>query len=274
MTKHPKSMMYGTAWKKDQTSGLVEKALQSGFRAIDTANQPKHYNEPAVGEALERLKASVPRDEIFLQTKFTPLDGHDQRVPYNPESPLKEQVRQSFLSSLEHLNTTWIDSYLLHGPYGYQSLDERDFEVWAEIESIYESGKAKAIGISNINAHQLTQLIGTAKVKPHYVQNRCYANRAWDHSVRAICKQHDIIYQGFSLLTANRNLWQSEALSKLAEKHDATTAQIIFRFCQLRGMLPLTGTTDPAHMQQDLASERLALSEDELSAIEFLEVAD
>ena len=100
--------LYGTAWKEEHTGPLVELALRQGFRGIDTANQRKHYNEAAAGEAVAREIAAgtVAREELFLQTKFTHRPGQDQRLPYDPTAPVGEQVRQSFESSLEHLRTS------------------------------------------------------------------------------------------------------------------------------------------------------------------------
>ncbi len=83
-------LVYGTAWKEDETATLVRQALQAGFRAIDTANQRKHYHEAAVGEALR----GIPRGELWLQTKFTFLDGQDQRLPYDPKAPINRKVEQ------------------------------------------------------------------------------------------------------------------------------------------------------------------------------------
>src|SRR5688500_11353640 len=111
------SFIYGTAWKKDATTELVRTAVKAGFRAIDTANQPKHYSEALTGKAMAELaKEGVSRDSLFLQTKFTPVDGQDHRIPYDPQLDLTMQVQQSFESSLQHLNTDRVDSFLLHGP--------------------------------------------------------------------------------------------------------------------------------------------------------------
>src|SRR5262245_13746714 len=198
------SFIYGTAWKKEATTGLVQTALKAGFRAVDTANQPKHYSEQLVGDALTEMAAEgVSRDSLFLQTKFTPLNGQDHRVPYDPEAPLQQQVRQSFESSLRHLKTDYLDSYLLHGPYSYPGLESEDWEVWSEIENLYRTGRTRMIGISNVNALQLATLIERAQIKPMAVQNRCFANRGWDRRVREICRANGIMYQGFSVLTAN-----------------------------------------------------------------------
>ena len=198
------SFMYGTAWKKEATTQLVQLSVASGFTAIDTANQLIHYQEALVGEALQALeKKGITRDTLFLQTKFTPVGGQDHRTPYDASADLATQVRQSFDSSLTHLHTEYVDSYVLHGPHSRRGLGEADWEVWAAMEGLYQSGKTKMIGISNVTAGQLTQLCEQAKHKPMVVQNRCYAALGWDREVREICRAHGIIYQGFSLLTAN-----------------------------------------------------------------------
>ena len=248
-------IIYGTAWKKERTEPLVRLALTQGFRAIDTANQPKHYNEPAVGAAV--AGSSIPRAELFLQTKFTPEDGHDERIPYDSNAPLAEQVRQSFESSLEHLRTDYVDSYLLHGPYNHPGLGEEDWEVWRAMEAIHRSGRAKRIGISNVNPQQLEELVKGAEVKPLVVQNRCFASRSWDDPVRAVCRRHGIAYQGFSLLTANPQVLAHEKIRDAAGKLGVTPEQLVFRNSLRLGMVLLTGTTDPDHMTQDLAVRNL-----------------
>ncbi|MBY0552197.1 MAG: aldo/keto reductase [Candidatus Obscuribacterales bacterium] len=263
------SFMYGTAWKKEATADLVEMAVNAGFRAIDTANQLKHYDEKLVGDALKRLEHhGIQRKDLFLQTKFTSVDGQDHRLPYDPKSDLTTQVQQSFNSSLEHLHTDYLDSYILHGPYSRYGLSGADWEVWRAIESIYAAGQAKLIGVSNVTAEQLAKLCSDATTKPMMVQNRCYAIQGWDKEVRKICNENNIIYQGFSLLTANANFLSSPRIQSIAQRTSATAAQIIFRFSTLIGMLPLTGTTNKQHMLEDLKSESVELTEDDLAAIE------
>src|ERR1700756_2219091 len=110
--------LYGTAWKEGDTQHLTQLALQQGFRGIDTANQRRHYHEAAVGQAIAASiqRGLLTRNELFLQTKFTFRRGQDHRLPYDPQATIPIQVEQSFTSSLEHLGTKVIDSYLLHGP--------------------------------------------------------------------------------------------------------------------------------------------------------------
>ncbi len=265
------SFMYGTAWKKEKTTQLVELAVGSGFMAIDTANQLIHYQEALVGNALQALAAQgIARETLFLQTKFTPANGQDHRTPYDPSADLTTQVRQSFDSSLAHLHTDYVDSYVLHGPYSRRGLGKADWEVWAAMEALYDSGKTKMIGISNVTAEQLTGLCAQAKHKPMVVQNRCYAALGWDKEVREICRDHGIVYQGFSLLTANREVLADPNVRAIAQRLGTGLAQVIFRFAMQIGMLPLTGTTNPQHMKEDLQAEQFTLTPAELQQIETM----
>jgi len=265
------SFMYGTAWKKEATTQLVQLAVEAGFTAIDTANQLIHYQEALVGEALQALeKKGVKRDTLFLQTKFTPVGGQGGRTPYDASADLATQVRQSFDSSLTHLGTQYVDSYVLHSPFSRRGLGEADWEAWAAMEELYRSGKTKMIGISNVAAGQLTELCEQANVKPMVVQNRCYAALGWDQEVREICRSNGIVYQGFSLLTANGEVLADREIQTIAQRLGSGPAQIIFRFAMQIGMLPLTGTTSRQHMKEDLQAEQLALSAEEIRRIETI----
>ena len=265
------SFMYGTAWKKEATTQLVLLAVAAGFTAIDTANQLIHYQEALVGEALLALaQQGVARDRLFLQTKFTSTNGQDHRTPYDASADLTTQVMQSFDSSLAHLHTDYLDSYVLHGPYQRQGLGAADREVWAAIEGLYRSGRTKMIGISNVTAEQLAQLCAEAAVKPMMVQNRCYAALGWDKEVREICRSQNIIYQGFSLLTANQGIFAEPAIRAIARRLGAGLAQVIFRFAMQVGMLPLTGTTNPQHMKEDLQAEQFTLTGEDMQVIETI----
>ena len=267
------SFMYGTAWKKDATAYLVQLAVSSGFRAIDTANQLIHYNEALVGEALLALaNKGINRETLFLQTKFTSVGGQDHRTPYDASADITTQVGQSFESSLKHLQTDYVDSYVLHGPYSRAGLGAEDWEVWAAMEEIYKSGRTKRIGISNVSAGQLQQLCEKADVKPMVVQNRCYAVVGWDKVVREICQANGIIYQGFSLLTANRDVLVQPEIGDIAKRVGTGPAQVIFRFAMQIGMLPLTGTTSEQHMKEDLQVDSVELTPEEVSVIEMIAV--
>jgi diketogulonate reductase-like aldo/keto reductase len=266
---HLPTFIYGTAWKEEQTRELTEQALRAGFTAIDTANQRRHYFEEAVGDALAAfLDGGRRREELFLQTKFTHLDGQDHRLPYDPRAPYAEQVRQSMASSLRHLRVSYVDSYVLHGPQSGRGLSEGDLEAWGAMESLQQTGQARLLGVSNVSRDQLEGLHRQAAVKPAFVQNRCYARDGWNADVRAFCREHGIAYQGFSLLTANGRVLAGPLVAEIAQRLGRTPAQVVFRFALQVPMIPLTGTTSAAHMREDLACLDFELPAEDVKALE------
>jgi len=264
------AFLYGTAWKEDRTAALTELAIRAGFRGIDTASQRRHYFEAGVGEGLAAAyKAGiVTRRDLFLQTKFTYRAGQDHRLPYDPDASLTDQVAQSMTSSLEHLGTDYLDSYVLHGPSSHHGWGEADAEGWQAMTKERDAGRTRLLGVSNVSLRHLEQLVAVHGEAPAFVQNRCYARLGWDREVRVFCRGHSIVYQGFSLLTANQDVLRHPPVIDLAQSLSATTAQVIFSFARSVGMLPLTGTSDPEHMREDLGSIDLALSPDAVKAIE------
>lgn len=245
-------IIYGTAWKKERTRELVVAAVTAGFRGIDTAGQPRHYAEALVGAALADVqRAGVPRESLFVQTKFTPADGQDpENIPYDPAAPLEEQIRQSVEASLGNLQTPYLDSLLLHSPFNSHV---RTMQAWQTLEELYDSGRTRQLGISNCyNLGVLKSLYGDARVKPAVVQNRFYAQTGYDAPLRQWCAKNGVIYQGFWTLTANPHILASETVRDLAIKHGRSEAQVFYRFLTQLGIVPLNGTTSLAHMREDL----------------------
>ena len=275
MPTQPSSLpdfLYGTAWKEDRTPALTELALRMGFRAIDTANQRRHYCEAGVGQGLTAAYRAglVRRDDLFLQTKFTYQSGQDHRLPYDPAASLSVQVAQSMASSLDHLATDHVDSYVLHGPVSNRDWTEADAEVWEAMRKERDAGRTRLLGVSNVSLRHLQQMAAGGAELPAFVQNRCYARLGWDRPVRLFCREHKVIYQGFSLLTANQDVLHHPRIASLAASAKATPAQIIFSFARRVGILPLTGTSDAEHMKEDLASRDVTLSAEAVQAIESL----
>jgi diketogulonate reductase-like aldo/keto reductase len=264
--------LYGTAWKEDRTAALTELALRIGFRGIDTANQRKHYFEAGVGEGLAAAYRAgiVTRDDLFLQTKFTYQRGQDHRLPYDPEARLAVQVAQSLASSLEHLGTDHVDSFVLHGPSDSFDWTDADAEVWEAMRKERDAGRTWLLGVSNVSLQHLEELAASDAELPAFVQNRCFARLGWDRDVRSFCSDRKIIYQGFSLLTANREVLRHSTVIGLAERLSATPAQVVFSFARAIGMLPLTGTSNADHMKEDLASSNLTLPPEAVRAIESI----
>jgi diketogulonate reductase-like aldo/keto reductase len=268
------NFLYGTAWKEERTAGLVELAVRAGFRGIDTANQRRHYFEAGVGAGLAAAYRAgiVTRNDLFLQTKFTYQRGQDHRLPYDPAASLSAQVAQSLASSLEHLGTDYVDSLVLHGPSGNYDWTDDDAVVWEAMKKERDAGRARSLGVSNVSLRHLEQMFGVQAEAPAFVQNRCYARFGWDREVRLFCNERKIVYQGFSLLTANAEVVRHPVVTRAAAGVGATPAQVVFAFARAIGMLPLTGTSSVEHMKQDLVIGSLTLSADAVRLIEGLAV--
>lgn len=261
------AILYGTAWKKERTAALVREAIRQGFRGIDTACQPKHYDEAGVGAGVAAcLGNGLSRAELYLQTKFTPVDGHDpKRIPYDPRAPLAEQVAQSFGASLANLRTDYVDALLLHSPLPADPL----LAVWQAMEKIADAGAARSLGICNCyDASVLASLYAGTRVKPEIVQNRFYAATGYDAAIRSFCRSHGIAYQSFWTLTANAELLRHDALLAIAGRHARTPAQVLFRYLTQNGVVPLSGTTSIAHMQEDLAVFEFELTPPERATLD------
>src|SRR6476620_8887758 len=152
--------LYGTAWKEDRTAALTELAIRMGFRGIDTANQRRHYFEEGVGQGLAAAYRSglVTRADLFLQTKFTYQGGQDHRLPYDPAASLSTQVAQSMASSLEHLGSDYVDSYVLHGPASRYDWTDDDAQVWEAMMKERDAGRTRLLGVSNVGLGQLERM--------------------------------------------------------------------------------------------------------------------
>jgi len=260
-------LLYGTAWKKEQSTRLVKEAIESGFRFIDTACQPKHYNERGVGDGWKMAagELNLDRSDLYIQTKFTSLDGQDpKRIPYDKHAEVEDQVKQSFETSLENLHTDYLDALVLHGP---MSTLTENIRVWKVFESFYDDGKVRKLGISNFyDIHAVQHLFQNARIKPSIIQNRFYSETNFDTEIRQFCKRNDITYQSFWTLTANRNALSHSSVMDLAKKKELTPQTLMYAFMMMLGHTPLDGTTDRVHMMQDVAiMERILNGEKVLS---------
>ncbi|MBK9385469.1 MAG: aldo/keto reductase [Planctomycetes bacterium] len=261
-------LIYGTAWKKERTAELVAQALAAGFRGIDTACQPKHYDEERVGEAIaDALSRRVlRREELYLQTKFTSVDGQDpRRIPYDPRAPLSEQVAQSFARSLRNLRTTYLDALVLHSPLATRA---QTSEVWRAMQALCDGQRVRQLGLSNCyDLRELRWLCEAHELAPSVLQNRFYAETGYDRELRAYCKERGILYQSFWTLSANPRLLAHPTVRSIAAHRAATPAQILFRWLTLEGCAPLTGTQSAEHMRESLAIFGIELGGEERARI-------
>lgn len=265
------NLIYGTAWKKEKTAFYVAQAIECGFRAIDTACQPKHYSEALVGSGLQLAfnSCKLKREDIFLQTKFTPVGGQDpQNMPYNPKDGIEKQILCSLEVSLKNLQTSYLDSLILHSPIVPYSEMKK---AWQTLEQIYNQKVVKHIGISNCYEFDfLEKIYLDANVKPSFVQNRFYDQSGYDVQIRDFCFKNEIVYQSFWSLTANPHILATAQVQALAIKYSKTSAQIFFRFLKHIGITPLVGSTSKEHILQDLDIFSFELTKTEIFEINSL----
>ncbi|ORX40735.1 NADP-dependent oxidoreductase domain-containing protein [Kockovaella imperatae] len=234
-------IIYGTAWKKDRTAELVVQAVKAGFRGIDTACQPKHYREDLVGKALKQLFAEgVKREDLFIQTKYTSLDGQDmsQPLPYDSSASISDQVTQSIQKSLTNLGVEYIDSVVLHGPLRTR---QDTLAAYQALESFVDKGILLNLGVSNFyDPTLLNWLISKVRIKIGVVQNRWYEGNGFNWPIYEICQANDIHYQSFWTLSGNPTLLHTPELLSIAEKHSLTPEQAVYALCQKWVVLTLT----------------------------------
>ncbi|KAI5361872.1 Putative NADP-dependent oxidoreductase domain-containing protein [Septoria linicola] len=254
------SLLYGTAWKKDKTQDLVKQALQSGFRAVDTAAQPKHYQENLVGAGIrDALRdGSIKREDLYIQTKYTSTNGQDPKagMPYNPRGSITDQVHASVASSLANLQHVengaqpYIDCLVLHSPF---SASSQTLEAWRAMET-HVPGEVHTLGISNCyDLHELQALYDTAAVKPSVLQNRFYRESGYDRSIRAFCQSKGIVYQSFWTLTANPHLLESQPVLFLRDQAEVSKEVALYSLVLGLGNISvLCGTTNADRMRDNL----------------------
>ncbi|KAE8449270.1 hypothetical protein EG329_008437 [Mollisiaceae sp. DMI_Dod_QoI] len=257
-------MVYGTAWKKDRSTALVYQALKAGFRAIDTAAQPRHYNEKGVAEGIARAIAEgiVEREDIYIQTKFTSPSGQDpNNMPYDASLPIEQQVATSISSSLSHFTfpgegEPYIDCLVMHSP--YRKIEDT-LRAWRTFET-YVPSKIRSLGISNTTLPILQALVSEMSIKPSVCQNRFYPDTRWEVPLRSFCRDQGIIFQSFWTLTGNPHLVKSKPILEMAEKlrgkrevdGDDKALALYSLVLGLEGISILNGTTNEERMMRDL----------------------
>ena len=200
---------------------------------------------------------------LFLRrTKFTPLGGHDERIPYATNVTISEMVRQSVAGSLINLRTDYLDSLLMHSP--FEDL-ESTLLAWRAFEDEHDRGRALRLGISNLDFETFQHVYAAARVKPSVVQNRFYSRTGYDRDLRAFCAEHGVEYQGFWTLTANKDIVNGGVVRGIAQRLGKPVVSVFYAALKQLGVVVLDGTTDEGHMADD--SELLRLDEVDVAAV-------
>ena len=232
-------------------------ALKHGYRHIDTALV--YGNEASVGQAIH--DSGIARNKLFITTKL-PAEIKDAT-----------KVFEAFETSMENLGLDYVDLYLVHAPWPWaeRGADYRkeNGEVWTQMEAIFQTGRAKAIGVSNFVVSDLEALFETAKVIPAVNQIRYFIGNTQDATV-ALSTEKGILVEAYSPL-ATGALLENVEIAAIAAKYNKSIAQISLRFVLQNGLLPLPKSTNEDRIKQN-ADLDFEISADDMNYLNSLEI--
>ncbi|HFR3590514.1 aldo/keto reductase [Streptococcus suis] len=232
----------------DTTQQVVEEAIKTGYRLIDTAEA--YGNEEAVGKA---IKASgVPREELFITTK-----AFIQHMSY-------EGAKEAFAESLKKLDLDYIDLYLLHQPVG------DTFGAWRALEELYKAGIIRAIGVSNFKNDQIANLSLFNEVIPavNQVEVHVFHQKQADQDYLA---SKGIQMESWGAFAEGQNdVFNNPVLKAIADRYGKTTAQVMLRWQLQRGIVSLSKSANPERVRQNFAIFDFELSDDDMAQIATL----
>jgi 2,5-diketo-D-gluconate reductase A len=237
--------------KPEETAQAVQAALEVGYRHIDTAEM--YRNEAGVGEGIRN--SGVPREEVFVTSKL------------NNGFHAHEDALKAFDGTLDALRFDYVDLFLIHWP--LPGIDVDYVETWKAMEEIYASGRAKAIGVSNFNAHHLRKLHGETEVVPAVNQIEVHPYLAQDE-LRAFNAQHQIATEAWSPIAQGKVL-DDPAVLRVAERVGRTPAQVTLRWHVQRGDIVFPKSVTRSRIEENFALFDFALSEDDLREITALD---
>jgi len=228
----------------------VRNALDAGYRHIDTASF--YDNEYPIGKAI--AESRVPRQELFVTTKLWGTDI------------LKNGIEQAFEESMLKLDIGYIDLYLVHWPVTGQVA-----ATWRKMEQIYESGRVRAIGVSNHLTHHLEELLSVAAVVPAVNQVELHPYLVMQ-GLQDYCREKDIVVESWSPLGSSKiPLLADPLLLEIGQRHSRSTAQVILRWNLQKGLLPLPKSSDAKRQKENIALFDFSLSGEEISLIDRLD---
>jgi diketogulonate reductase-like aldo/keto reductase len=236
--------------KDDEAETAVKKAIEVGYRSIDTA---KIYgNEEGVGRAI--AAAGVPREELFITTKVWNTDqGY-------------ENTLKAFDASLERLGLDYVDLYLIHWP--TPNFDQY-IDTYKALEKLYQDGRVKAIGVCNFNIEHLERLLNECDVVPVLNQVECHPFLQ-QAELKAFCKEHDIWLEAYSPLLNGGDVLNNDIIQTIAEAHGKTPAQVILRWHLQYDNIVIPKTVTPARMEENFNVFDFELSAEDMKKMESL----
>ncbi|KRM71257.1 aldo/keto reductase [Lacticaseibacillus brantae] len=220
-----------------QAKQAVSDALKLGYRHIDTALA--YRNEAAVGEAIR--ESGISRDEIFVTSKL-PAETKSYRGAI-----------RDFETTMTNIGLDYIDLYLIHAPWPWgqpgANFDTENQAVWEAMEAIYASGRAKAIGVSNFNVHDLKNVLRQAEVKPMVDQIQYYVGYT-EPEITQFAQESGLLVEAYSPL-ATGGILKNKDLQAIADRYQVSLAQLAIQFVIQNGVLPLPKAVHRDHIENN-----------------------
>lgn len=229
-------------------------AITNGYRLIDTASF--YDNEEDIGKGINRaINAGISRNDIFLTTKIWKTDmGFDQAI-------------QSFEQSLNRLNQQYVDLLLIHWP---DKDDAVNLDTWRALESIYESGRVRSIGVSNFKRADLVPLLEEVKVRPAVNQFEMYPGKSGQET-NDYCDSENIVSMAYSPIKKG-NISKENRMMTLAKKHSKTPEQIALRWAIQRGTIPIPKSSHKERIRENADIFDFSLDNDDMDFINDLDM--
>ena len=231
----------------NETVESVKKAMEVGYRAIDTA--AIYENEEGVGQAIR--ECGVPREELFITSKV-----------WNTEQGY-ETTLKAFEDSLNRLGLEYLDLYLIHWPG-----KDKYLETWRALEKLYKDGKVKSIGVSNFHVHHLENLLANSEVKP--VVNQIELHPLLTQvEIRDYCAKHEIKVESWSPL-GRGNVLEEPTINHIAKKHGKSSAQVLIRWHLQHDLVVIPKSITPSRIKENAQVFDFSLSLNEMNQIDAL----
>ncbi|MGT2910459.1 aldo/keto reductase [Streptococcus cameli] len=235
--------------QKQEGEDLIQVAVANGFRLFDAAN--RYQNERVVGRGLQA--SGVARHDYYLTSKIWPTDFAAYKL------------KKALATTLDRLQTDYLDLVLLHRPIG-------DYKTaWKALEEEVLAGRIKAIGLSNFSISQIKEILSTARIRPTVLQEECHPYYQQKEMKTFAQKENMTIQAWYPLGSGKSGLLQETILKDLATKHHTTPVNIILAWHLHSGVVPIVGSKNPAHIASNLDSQAIKLSADEIQVIEGLD---
>jgi diketogulonate reductase-like aldo/keto reductase len=222
----------------------VRWALELGYRHIDTAQA--YGNEESVGTAL--LESGVPRDDVFITTKFFPGDP-------DPVAAVEESLRR--------LRVDHVDLYLIHWPQGGATW------AWPGMERARELGYARSVGVSNFSATQLDEVIGVGTIAPAVNQIN-FSSLQYRKALLEACKQRSVALEAYSPLGTGRHLG-NQTVRLVADRVGRTPAQVLLRWCIQRDVPVIPKSTHRERIEENADIFSFQLSDEDMRELDALD---